>query len=130
MIQPIQIYIAVVDDDESLCRSLGRLLRASGFQVITYCSAEAFLADEKHPKFDCLIVDIQLGGMSGIQLNLQLLSQNDQTPVIYLTAHDSVETREEAKAADCAAYFCKNDSGAEVIKAIRRVTERNRIVDL
>jgi FixJ family two-component response regulator len=53
------IYVAVVDDDESLCRSHGRLLRAAGIQPITYASAEAFLADNKHPQFDCLVLDIQ-----------------------------------------------------------------------
>ncbi|MCM3872034.1 MAG: LuxR C-terminal-related transcriptional regulator [Pyrinomonadaceae bacterium] len=56
------IYIAVVDDDESIRRSLRRLLRAAHFQPIAYPSAEAFLADQKHAKFDRLVFDIQLGG--------------------------------------------------------------------
>jgi len=56
------IYVAVVDDDESLCRSISRLLRASDIQAVTYSSAEAFLADTNHPRFDCLVLDIQLGG--------------------------------------------------------------------
>ena len=64
-----QIYVAVVDDDENLCRSYGRLLRAADIQPVTYPSAEAFLADTKRPQFDCLVLDIQLGGMSGIQLS-------------------------------------------------------------
>ena len=54
------IYIAVIDDDESVCRSFSRLLRAAHFQPISYSSAEAFLADTKHPKFDCLVLDVQL----------------------------------------------------------------------
>ncbi|MGH6609164.1 MAG: response regulator, partial [Burkholderiaceae bacterium] len=56
------IYVAVVDDDQSVCRSLARLLRAAGIQPITYGSAESFLADAKHPRFDCMVFDIQLGG--------------------------------------------------------------------
>ena len=52
--------IAVVDDDESVGRSLAGFLKASGFQSVVYQSADAFLADQQHPHFDCLIVDIQL----------------------------------------------------------------------
>jgi len=55
------MYVAVVDDDESLCRSFARLLRAAGFQQITYNSAESFLADTRRPQFGCLVLDIQLG---------------------------------------------------------------------
>jgi len=51
------IYIAVIDDDESLCRSMSRLLRAAHFQPVTYPSAEAFLEDTKRPKFDCLLIE-------------------------------------------------------------------------
>jgi FixJ family two-component response regulator len=115
------IYVAVVDDDESLCRSLSRLLRAAGIQPITYASAEAFRADTKHPKFDCLVLDIQLGGISGIELAQRLMAEGWHTPVIYITAHDDPETRAEAEAAGCAAYFRKTDPGTDVLAAIRRV---------
>jgi FixJ family two-component response regulator len=67
-----QTYVAVVDDDEKLCQSFGRLLRAAGLQPITYPSAEAFLADTKQPRFDCLVLDVQLEGMSGIELAQRL----------------------------------------------------------
>ena len=122
---PSNIYIAVVDDDESICRSLSRLLRATGIQPITYHSAEAFLSDTKHPRFDCLVLDVQLGGMSGIELQRQLAAAGEKTPVIFITAHDSPETRETALAAGCAGYFRKTDSGTEVLKAIRRVATTN-----
>ena len=99
----------------------GRLLRAADIQPVTYSSAEAFLADTKHPQFDCLVLDIQLGGMSGIQLSQQLLAEGGTTPFIFITAHDDPEARAEAEAAGCAAYFRKTDSGAEVLDAIRRL---------
>ena len=82
------IYIAVVDDDESICRSMSRLLRAAQLQPVTYSSAEAFLADTKRPKFDCLVLDIQLQGMSGLDLSRRLAAVNDATPVVFITAHD------------------------------------------
>jgi FixJ family two-component response regulator len=115
-----QLSIAIVDDDESLCRSLGRLLRAAGMRSVAYPSAEAFLGDARHAAFDCLVLDVQLGGISGIELQRQLTASGERTPVIFITAHDEPEAREEALAAGCAGYFRKNDSGAEVIDAIRR----------
>jgi FixJ family two-component response regulator len=119
MNSPRQTYVAVVDDDESLCRSFSRLLRAERMQPVTYPSAEAFLADTKRPLFDCLVFDIQLGGMSGIELHRQLNSSGSTTPVIYITAHDEPATREEAQAAGCAAYFRKTAPGEAVLQAIR-----------
>lgn len=115
------IYIAVVDDDESLCRSLGRLLRAAGIHPVTYLSAEAFLADDKHPRFSCLVLDIQLGGISGIELLRRLVSVGEKTPTIFITAHEDPAMQAEALALGCAGYFRKTDSGSEVLDAIRRI---------
>ena len=114
------LYVAVVDDDENFCRSLGRLLRAAGMQVITYTSGEAFLADTKHPRFDCLMLDVQLGGMSGIELAGQLVSEGRATPFIYITGHDDPEAHARARASGCAALFRKTDPGAELLDAVRR----------
>jgi len=116
-------YVAVVDDDRSVCLSFARLMRAGGIQPITYASAEAFLADTKRPRFDCMVFDVQLGGMSGIELAQTLAAEGGKAaPVIYITAHDDPETRASAEATGCAAYFRKNDSGAEVLETIRRLT--------
>ena len=114
------IYIAVIDDDESLCRSMSRLLRADHFQPVTYPSAEAFLEDTKRPKFDCLLLDIQLKGMSGLDLSRRLSAVKYDTPVIFITAHDDPQVRAQAEASNCAGFFLKTDSGAEVLAAIRR----------
>jgi FixJ family two-component response regulator len=114
------IYIAVVDDDESLCRSMSRLLRAAQFQPITYPSAEAFLADTQRPKFDCLLLDVQLKGMSGLDLSQRLSAVKDTTPVVFVTAYDDPEVRAQAEASDCAGYFRKTDPGADILAAIRR----------
>jgi FixJ family two-component response regulator len=115
------IYVAIVDNDESVCRSFGRLLRAAGLQQVTYDSAESFLADTKHPQFGCLVLDIQLGAMSGIELAQRLAATGGHTPIIFITAHEDPETRASAEAVGCAAYFRKTDSDKEVLDAIRRV---------
>jgi FixJ family two-component response regulator len=114
------IYIAVIDDDESLCRSMSRLLRAAHFQPVTYPSAEAFLEDRNRPKFDCLVLDIQLKGMSGLDFSRRLAAVRDATPVVFITAHDDPQVRAQAEAFGCAGYFRKSDSGSEVLAAIGR----------
>jgi FixJ family two-component response regulator len=114
------VYIGVVDDDESLLRSLARLLRAAGMQPITYSSAEAFRADLKRPRFDCLVLDVQLPGMSGIDLRNQLGAEGATTPIIFVTAHDDPQARTNAMAGACAGYFRKTDAGSEILDAIRR----------
>jgi FixJ family two-component response regulator len=113
------ILVAVVDDDESLCRSLGRLLRAYGLQPKAYSSAEMFLADADRPNFDCLILDVQLGGLSGLDLQEQLARDGNAPPVIFITAHEDPEARRRAQTLGCAAYFRKTEPGSSVIEAVR-----------
>ena len=117
-------YVAVVDDDKSLCRSVGRLLRAAGIEAVMYDSAEAFLEDTKRPQFDCLLLDVQLGGMSGIELNQQLSAAGSTTPVIYITAHHEPEIRAEALKTPCVAYFRKNEPAEGLLEAIRKAISR------
>lgn len=113
-------YVAVIDDDPSLCRSFSRLLRTAGFQPVSYPSAEALLEDSKRPRFDCLVLDIQLTGMSGLELSRRLAAVKDLTPVIFVTAHDDPDVRSQAMAGGCAGYFRKTDPGKDVLDAIRR----------
>ncbi|MDM0012180.1 response regulator [Variovorax sp. J22P168] len=114
------LNIAVVDDDESLCRSLGRLLRASGMQPVSYGSAESFLADSQHAHFDCLVLDIELGGMSGLELARLLNEQGSVVPFLFITAHDDEASRAMAMGLGARAWFRKNDPGADVLDAILR----------
>jgi len=118
----VTVYVAVVDDDESYRRSLGRFLRAAGMHPVTYASAEEFLADKKHPLFDCLVLDVHLGAMSGIDLGRRLVAEGREAPFIFVTAQDDVDTRALAEAAGCVAFFEKTESGAAVLDAIRRAT--------
>jgi len=115
-------YVAVIDDDASLCRSLARLLRQAGYQPITFESAEQFLADSLRTHFACLLVDIQLGGMSGIEMHRQLLALGDTTPIIYITAFDDPRAKDEAVELGAAAFFRKTDSGMDILETVRRLT--------
>ncbi|MBX5461275.1 MAG: response regulator [Steroidobacteraceae bacterium] len=117
-----RVYVAVIDDDESLCRSMCRLLHQAGLHAISFSSAEEFLADPLSSHFTCLLVDVQLLGMSGIELHQRLIESGMRTPVIYITAYDDTAARDEAQALGCAGFFRKSDSGPEIIEAIRRVS--------
>ena len=99
--------VAVVDDDASVRRALTRLLQSAELRVLTYASATEFLERETSSAPDCLILDIHLGGMSGLELlsRLRVLGQN--LPVLIITAHDDAQTREAAVQAGCTAYLRK-----------------------
>lgn len=84
--------IAVVDDDASVRKSLGRLLRGAGFDVETFDSAEAFLARDPGSRPDCLVLDISLGGMSGLELRAELAQAGSRIPIVFITAHDDAAT--------------------------------------
>lgn len=117
---PSNTYVAVIDDETSICASMSRLLRLADFQPVIYSSAEAFLADAKRPQFDCLLLDIRLEGMSGLDLFRQLAEQETHPPVIFITASEDPDMRAQAEAMGCAAFFSKTSPGAEIIEAIHR----------
>ncbi len=115
-----KICVAVVDDDASLCKALARLLSAAGISPVTYHSAEEFLADQDRSDLDCLILDIQLGGMSGLELQKALSALGREIPIVFITAHDEADLAEQAERFGCVAYLRKTDPGQEVLQAVRR----------
>jgi FixJ family two-component response regulator len=100
---------------------MSRLLRGVGFEPSAYTSAENFLADPGHSTFACLLLDLQLPGMSGLDLQQQLLAEGDLTPLIFVTAQDESTARELA-IRNGAEFFRKIDPGAAIIEALRRVS--------
>jgi CheY-like chemotaxis protein len=84
--------VGVVDNDPSMLKALERLLTAHGFVVEPYVSAEAFLDGAAEDELTCLVLDIHLGGMSGIQLCRQLSASGCKFPVIFVTAFDNPDT--------------------------------------
>ena len=80
--------IAVIEDDEGVRRALARLLRASGYTVQTYGSAEEFLTTGMASPADCLIVDVYLGAMNGFELHAELRENGFVPPTVFVTAHD------------------------------------------
>jgi FixJ family two-component response regulator len=111
--------ICVVDDDDSLLRALRRLLDATGFQVETFPSAEEFLSRHRGGA-DCLVLDVHLSGLSGLDLQEQLVTSGVKTPVVIITAHDDQPTRERARRAGAVEYLRKPFDDDTLIAAIHR----------
>lgn len=111
--------ISVVDDDISVRKSLDRLIRSVRMDVKVFASAEEFLNSEHPRKADCLILDVRLPGMSGIELHRHLLARKFDVPVIFITAHGSDDhARSEAASDWTVAYFIKPFSGDELLDAV------------
>ena len=102
-----QKIVAVVDDDPSILKAIERLLSARGFQVETWLSAEAFLAGGASKYANCLLLDIHLGQMSGLELRRQLANSGCTAPIIFMTGNDDERTRQEALKAGCADFLHK-----------------------
>jgi len=99
--------ILVVDDDPSILGAVERLLRVHGFDAEVFSTVENFLARANISGATCLVLDIHLNGMSGIELRRRLTLSGIELPVIFITANDSETTRKAALEAGCVAYLPK-----------------------
>ena len=110
--------ISVVDDDESVRESLSGLIRSVGFGVMVFASAEEFLGSNRLLDTDCLILDVRMPGMSGIDLQRQLAASHTSIPVIFITAHGDEEARVRALNGGAVDYLLKPFSEEALLKAI------------
>ena len=99
--------IAIVDDDESFRRATTNFIRSLGYKTAAFESADAFLKSEGVSQADCLITDVQMPGMTGIELQDQLIAQGHRLPVIFITAFPEVKTRTQAMAAGAIGFLAK-----------------------
>ena len=99
--------IAIVDDDPAVLKALARLLRTRAFRAKTYESAQHFLAALPDKRPACLIVDLQMPGMSGLELQHHLAREGIRIPTIVITAHGDAGARERCEAAGAVAFLAK-----------------------
>jgi len=111
--------ISVVDDDESLRRSLSNLLRSVGFGVETFASADEFLRSAQRENTGCLVLDLQMPGMSGLDLLRQLAFRDSRIRVVILTAHGDEETRRRSLQAGAVAFLDKPFHSDALLDAVR-----------
>ena len=112
--------IAIIEDDPSVCRALVRLLRSVGWKAVAFASAEAFLHAVGQEPPDCLVLDIRLPGMSGVELLAHSAVASLSLPVICMTAHDDVQVRRQATQAGVVAFLVKPVDEQDLRQAIRR----------
>src|SRR5690242_13402408 len=111
--------VLVVDDDEAMLRSVARLLRQFGYASLLFSSAEAF---ESHSDIDeavCVLLDVDLGNASGIDVRLRLKASGNSVPVIYMTGKDTPAVREAAHQSGCLAYLTKPFSAGSLIEPLK-----------
>lgn len=113
--------IAVVDDDASVRIATQNLVRSMGWAVQTFASAEDFLAGAPMAGIDCLITDVQMEGLGGLELAAALRSRGLAIPVIFITAFPDKRVRERAMAAGGVDFFAKPFDGQQLVSCIERV---------
>jgi FixJ family two-component response regulator len=99
--------IYIVDDDESVLRAMKRLISSMDMDVQTFASGREFLDSGYRDQNACLIVDVKMPGMSGMELQQKLVAKGSKLPVVFVTAFDTEEVRDGAKKAGAAGYFRK-----------------------
>jgi len=117
---PRRNVVFVVDDDAAMLRSIARLLRQSGYASLLFSSAEAFANQSDFEEAVCVLLDINLGDVSGIELRLRLKAAGNSVPVIYMTGNDSSAVRAAAHQSGCLAYLTKPFSARSLIEPIER----------
>src|SRR4051794_21014865 len=116
------ITVAVVDDDPSMLKGVERLLNAHGFGTAVFRSAEDFLDRGDQGKISCLVLDVHLGGMSGIELRRELQASGSLLPVVFVTGVEDEVTRATALKEGCIAFLRKPFPGNLLIEAVERAT--------
>jgi FixJ family two-component response regulator len=111
--------IAIVDDDVMVCEATKDLVEAFGFNVRTFTSANEFLNSDCVSGTSCLIADVQMPGMSGLQLHRKLIASGHRIPVIFITAFPYERTRKRALSAGAVCYLSKPFDGESLRSCIR-----------
>ena len=111
--------ISIVDDDQSIREAMESLIRSVGFRTQVFASAEDFLKWKERESTACLILDVRLPGISGLELQRLLTSVRSRIPVIFITAHGDAQTRERAIAAGAVEFLQKPFSEEALLDAVR-----------
>ena len=118
--------VAIVDDDPSVRRGLERLIRSVGWKAETFASAQEFLAHPRTEAPGCLVLDLQLPGLSGLDLQKQMAEVGLETPIVFLTGHGSIPASVQAMKAGAIEFLTKPVDEQDLLKAIQEAIERDR----
>ncbi len=116
-------FIAVLDDDDSVRSALQGLLKAVGLPAQTYASAEEFLKSSQRQQIACLIADIRMPGMSGLELQAKLNAERCRIPIIFITAHGDAKMRMQALRAGGVEFLAKPFDDEALLESVRAALE-------
>jgi len=117
--------VAIVDDDQSVQRSLRDLIESDGLSALCFSSAEQFLDSQARSKVACLIADIRMPGMSGFELQAKLKAERCRVPVIFITAHGDAEMRTLAMGDGAVEFLTKPFNDAVLLEVVHAALERS-----
>ena len=118
--------ISIVDDDASLRNSLANLIRSGGFRTQGFASAEAFLSFDRARETACLILDVRMAGMNGLDLQRHLVAADWRIPIIFITSHADDDARARALAAGAVDFLYKPCREEELFGALAAALVRER----
>jgi FixJ family two-component response regulator len=124
---PADSTIFVVDDDPSILRALERLMRGAGFSVRTFLSAETFLEGHDPAKPGCVVLDIALEGMDGLELQRLLDASGFERPIVFLTGKGDIPKSVQAMRAGAVNFLTKPVASQDLLAAIRDALEKDRL---
>lgn len=119
--------ISIVDDDDSLRNSLDNLFRSVGFRAQGFSSAEAFLNSDRAKDTACLILDVRMQGMNGLDLQRHMVDANWHLPIIFITSYTDGEARERAFEAGAVDFLYKPCREEDLLNAIDRALKNSEI---
>jgi FixJ family two-component response regulator len=122
--------ITIVDDDESMREALKSLMRSVGFRAETFASGEEFLNSNRLRETACLILDLQMPGISGLELQNRLAALQNRVPVVFITAHGNEEDRKRALQAGAVDFLRKPFSEEALLDAVHVALETSQGSDL
>lgn len=120
--------VRIVDDDPTVCESQSFFLRLAGFQTKTFPSAEAFLEKDDPSRPGCIILDVRMGGMTGIELQQELNRRGSDLPIIFLSAHGDIEMAMACVEAGAYNFLVKPPVPEKLQALVTKAVENNKLV--
>jgi FixJ family two-component response regulator len=121
--RPVSKWVATIDDDELMRAALQGLLREAGLPVRAFASAEEFLSSGMQHECSCLIADVRMPGMSGLELQARLAEEQIRIPIIFITAHGDERLRKHALRAGAADFLSKPFDDEVLLRSVRAALE-------